>query len=191
MCGRYTGNDDESEEMAAIYQRTQDRYPHAVLKHGEIFPSDVAPILYGGDMMAVPARWGYPAYKGSGILINARAESAKEKVSFSESLLLRRCIIPTTGYYEWDRNKAKYRFNRQGDSMLYLGGFCQRFPDGARFVILTTEPSGSVRHIHDRMPLVIAPDSESMKKWNTDREWALNYLKAEMPDLIYKGVANA
>lgn len=187
MCGRYTGNDD-CEEMSEIYERASNSFPNVEMKHGEIFPTDTAPILFGGDMKAVPAKWGYPKYNEKGVIINARAETVCSKPVFRESILLRRCIIPTTGYIEWDAEKTKFKINYKNEKMLYLGGFCQRFGDGARFVILTTRPNESVKGIHFRMPLIVGPDSEMMKRWNTDNDWAINYLNAEMPELTFTAI---
>lgn len=182
MCGRYTGNDD-TEEMSYIYRMVKEHYPSIEMKHGDIFPTDTAPILYGNEMLAVPARFGFPSPKGKGVIINARVETAAEKNMFKESLLLRRCIVPTTGYIEWDRDKTKYKINSSDSDMLYLGGFCKRFDDVGHFVILTTEPNTSVSGIHNRMPLIISPNKEDMIRWNCDTEWAMNLLKREMPAL--------
>ncbi len=182
MCGRYTGNDDGSEEIKSIYQQTRNAYPDSNLKTGEIFPTDLVPVLHGSGLSPFPAKWGYPGFQGKGVIINARAETAAEKYSFKDSILNRRCIIPTTGYIEWDANKTKYRFNLPGTRTLFLGGFYKQFPDGIRFVILTTTPNESVADVHDRMPLIILP--EYMEIWINDTSRALNYLHAQMPALV-------
>ena len=182
MCGRYTGNDSESEEMWNIYKKTKTLYSDVQLSRGEIFPSNTVPVLHGTELQPFPAKWGYPGYQGRGVIINARAETAAEKYSFKDSILNRRCVIPTTGYIEWDANKVRYRFNLPGTRMLYLGGFYKQFPDGIRFVILTTAPNESVADVHDRMPLIIMP--EYMEMWINDTGSALNYLHAQMPALV-------
>ena len=181
MCGRYTGNDDESDEIADIYARTRLAYPDARLNNGEIFPTQQVPILHGTDLNPFPAVWGYPGFQGKGVLINARAETAAEKFSFRDSLLNRRCVIPTTGYLEWDAGKTKYRFNLPDTRALYLGGFYKQFPDGIRFVILTTVPNASVADVHQRMPLILTPDF--LNGWVCDTDCALRYLRAAMPTL--------
>lgn len=182
MCGRYTGNDEECEELWAVYQETKNRYPDVKLSRGEIFPTNTVPVLHGQELSPFPAIWGYPGFKGKGVIINARAETAAEKYTFKESLLYRRCVIPTTGYIEWDAGKVKYRFNLPDTRMLYLGGFYKPFADGVRFVILTTAPNESVADVHDRMPLIILP--EFRQRWIEDTPSAMNYLKAEMPTLV-------
>lgn len=182
MCGRYTGNDAESEEIWSIYQQTKTCYPDAQLSMGEIFPTNKVPVIGGSKLNPFPAVWGYPGFNGKGVIINARAETAAEKYSFKDSLLNRRCVIPTTGYYEWDANKVKYRFNLPGTRTLYLGGFYKQFPDGIRFVILTTAPNESVADVHNRMPLIIMPDFQ--KVWINDTGSAMNYLSEKMPALL-------
>ena len=78
--------------------------------------------------------------------------------------------------------QTKYRFNLPGTRTRFLGGFYKQFPDGIRFVILTTTPNESVAGVHDRMPLIILP--EYMEMWINDTSLALNYLYAQMPALV-------
>lgn len=183
MCGRYTGNDD-SDEFKKIYTATTKAYPSVNLSSGEIFPTNTAPILCGTTegITPIPAAWGYPKFEGKGVIINARAETAVEKYTFKDSVLSRRCVVPTTGYLEWSADKTKYRFNLPDESMLYLAGFFKQFVDGYRFVILTTEPNGSVKLVHNRMPVILPTDS--IVRWTLDTSWALSYLSSVMPELI-------
>lgn len=182
MCGRYTGNDTENNTLREIYRKTQTDFPDVKLKNGEIFPTDTVPVLRGEDVSPFPASWGYPGFNGKGVVINARAETAAEKNMFRDSLYNRRCVVPTTGYLEWSKDKTKYRFNLPDSGMLYLGGFYKLFPDGVRFVILTTSPNSSVCDVHNRMPVILTPDMLSL--WTGNTQSALNYLNTEMPALI-------
>lgn len=63
---------------------------------------------------------------------------------FRKSLLECRCIVPTSGFFEWDRQKIKYHFRLPGQDALYLAGLWNRFEDEERFVILTTAPNTSI-----------------------------------------------
>lgn len=127
MCGRYSlFNDKEIVDIAQIIQEVESRYGTAV-NTGEIYPTNLAPVLIGGDVHPEPARWGFPKFNGSGVIINARAETAAEKPTFKTSLLTRRCAVPTTGFYEWDKDKRKLRFNRPDTAGAVAGRAIQRF----------------------------------------------------------------
>ena len=43
-----------------------------------------------------------------------------EKPLFRESVAMRRCIIPSNGFYEWDREKRKHLFRFPGEQVLYM-----------------------------------------------------------------------
>ncbi|RMD81738.1 MAG: SOS response-associated peptidase [Candidatus Dadabacteria bacterium] len=99
-------------------------------------------------------------------LINARAETAAEKPSFRDSFRRRRCLLPATGFYEWQdtggRRKQPYLIRRHDGRLFALAGLWDRWfdPEGTRVetcTILTTEPNDVVRPIHNRMPVIIAP----------------------------------
>jgi putative SOS response-associated peptidase YedK len=136
---------------------------------GEVFPTNIAPVITCGGVEAV--KWGFPNWKGSGVIINARAETASEKIMFRKPLLERRCVIPSSGFYEWDRvgggkKKDKYLLRRQGERVLYMAGMIGMFRGAAgcgfsAFVILTTAASSSVALIHNRMPVILEPDERS------------------------------
>ena len=82
---------------------------------------------------------------GSGVIINARAESALEKKIFRFPLVERRCVVPTTGF-EWRQEangkKTKHLFRLPETKMLYLAGLYNNYAEGNvtndAYVILTT-----------------------------------------------------
>jgi len=88
----------------------------------DLHPSDMADVLYGFDrkLHAGQMRWGFPAARSGGLMINARCESALQKPMFSESVMRRRCVIPAAGFYEWDRDKNKVTFFRKQKACIYL-----------------------------------------------------------------------
>ena len=115
-----------------------------------------------------------PEYQGSGVIINVRAETASEKRTFSGALAARRCVIPSTGFFEWThtqgQKKEKYLFNDPQSPLLYMAGLYTPAPDGAlpRYVILTTAANESIRDIHDRMPVILR--KEEIGEWVARRE---------------------
>lgn len=135
------------------------------IPRGEVRPSQSAFVIKGREkeLSSEIMDWGFPKYKGKGLIINARAESAKEKTIFRDSILHRRCVIPAKCYFEWDAAKEKVTFSRKQGEVLYMAGFYQKYGNQDCFVILTTNANGSVRPVHDRMPLIL--DEDEVEKW--------------------------
>ena len=181
MCGRYTGYVDECEELKTIYTEAVRRYPGVKFHSGEIFPTNTVPLLMGHQegLAPVPGTWGYPGYNGKGVIINARAETAGVKPTFAESLRYRRCVVPTTGYFEWSAEKRKFLFRQPDRTILYLAGLYREYADGLRFVILTTSANASTADIHPRMPVVLGEDM--LELWGYDAKFAEWYLQQVMP----------
>ncbi len=129
---------------------------------GEIFPSDVAPVIAtnrAGERAVFPMRWGY---SGKTLLLNARSETAAAKPTFRESWLRHRCIVPASWYFEWEhfgkKRGEKYWIRPKDGDMTWLCGL-YRIEDGLpAFTVLTREPGKEIRFIHDRMPLILPGD---------------------------------
>lgn len=188
MCGRYSLAPDESKEIAQIVAEVQSRFGATSIHTGEIFPTNAVPILLAEDQKTTPKpmTWGFPSFKGKGVIINARGETALDKPMFRRSLLERRCIVPTTGFYEWDWEKTKYQFRLPGKDRLYLAGLWNVFQGGERFVILTTAPNDTIINVHDRMPVLLTDDE--VIPWLHDTEMASAKLTAIQPALEYVAV---
>ncbi len=99
-------------------------------------------------------------------LINARAESVQDKPAFRGAFQKRRCLIPADGFFEWQHQgdrKQPYFFSSPAGQVLAFGGLWEswRTPDGGLLrtaCILTTAANQGVGAIHDRMPLLLAPE---------------------------------
>ena len=188
MCGRYSLAPEESGEIMEIIRQVQDR-----VKTGEIFPTNPVPVLMeaGAELAPEVMTWGYPRFQGkSGAIINARSETALERPMFRKSVMERRCVFPTTGFYEWGAGvggkKQKYRFNLPGGRALYLAGLWNDYAGDRRCVILTTAANASMDGIHDRMPVVL--QREEVEPWVRDTVSALNRLKEIPPALEHIAV---
>ena len=98
-------------------------------------------------------------------LINARAETAREKPSFRNAFRRHRCLIPTNGFYEWqrqERGKQPYFVRMRDDRLFAFAGLWDRWesPDKGvieTFTILTTAANAVLAPIHDRMPVILPP----------------------------------
>lgn len=173
MCGRYQFSSAESREMQKILRdaerRSRGRFPVELNfpMAGDVAPTQVAPVLIasGDKVVAEYQRWGIPGWRG-GLMINARAETVCDKPMFRRSMAAQRCVIPASGYYEWDTGKHKYFFQVPGQP-IYLAGIYDNVDGVNCYVVLTTAPNASVEGIHDRMPLILS--HEQVRPWLADR----------------------
>jgi putative SOS response-associated peptidase YedK len=100
-------------------------------------------------------------------MINARSETAATKPAFRDPLTSRRCLIPADGFYEWLRSgksNQPYCFEVNDGEMFAFAGLWDRWKDpSGQWVkscsILTTTPNAVTSAVHDRMPVIIDPDS--------------------------------
>lgn len=186
MCGRYLFSTQEYKEFRQIVRDAQRRSSgqHNELNFpivGDIAPTTEAPVLIasGDKVVAEFQRWGIPGWRG-GLMINARAETVCEKPMFRRSMAAQRCVIPASGYYEWDTGRHKYFFQLPGEP-IYLAGIYDNIEGVNCFVILTTAPNETVKDIHDRMPLILT--HEQVRPWLTDSQAALHLLTISPPAL--------
>lgn len=162
----------------------------------DVLPSQMAPVILADGKSKVNSgehdlkkrdnlvicggvSWGYPC--SGDLLINARAESIREKKMFSRGIESRRCVMPASGFYEWDRDKNQVTFRDERNEVIYLAGIYDLFDGEMRFVILTTAANKSMRPVHDRMPLMIEP--RDVADWILEGEQTNDYLNRAMPQL--------
>lgn len=170
MCGRFDLDLSNREIDRLVSQLPPDSPP---LKQGEIFPSNNALTLIMRDGKITPEAmaWGFPAWKGKGVIFNARAESALEKPLFRKALQQFPVVIPASGFYEWREDPAngrkdKFRFTCPDSPLLYLAGFWNTFPKEdirRHFTILTTAANDSMRPYHLRMPVLL--QANEIESW--------------------------
>lgn len=120
-------------------------------------------------------------------MINARSETVADKPAYRDALKSRRCLIAADGFYEWKKlakEKQPYCFALAEDGIFAFAGIWDRWksPEGKiveTCSILTTSANELVRDVHDRMPVILPPDSFDL--WLdpgfTNREGILELLK--------------
>ena len=162
MCGRYWIDDGrESIELKEIIEAVNRRVVVEPVKTaGEIFPADTVPVVASNKSMAPTAfamQWGYTLPDGRRI-INARSETAETKPMFADGMRQRRCAVPATNYFEWERAgkaKTKYAIRPTDGALFYMAGIYRIESGRPVFSILTREPAESIAFIHDRMPVIL------------------------------------
>ena len=195
MCGRYVISEEE-DEIIEILRKIDNNYNGATVKTGEIFPTNVVPILCMQDEKTSLRlmKWGFPKWDGKGVIINAKSETAAEKRMFSKPMKQNRCVILSTGFYEWSKDnkpKDKYQFNDPNNSMLYMAGIYSNNTKKAEqitesFVILTRDANSYIDDIHDRMPVILHKDE--IDCWLRDYDFAATVSRRDDIELVRKAV---
>jgi putative SOS response-associated peptidase YedK len=172
MCGRFTLTVDPSELKEAFPQFT---FPEQYAPRYNIAPTQpIMAIPNDSKAMADFFVWGLiPSWAkdpeiGSR-LINARAETLGEKPSFRGAYKYRRCLIPTDGFFEWKHEtgskvKTPYWIHLQSNQPFAFAGLWESWqsPDGGTIrsaTIITTEPNSLMAQLHNRMPVILAPEN--------------------------------
>jgi putative SOS response-associated peptidase YedK len=219
VCGRYVLEqpDDISERFGA-------RQVHLELPSVyNIAPTLELPVVvedYDGERVVRLMRWGLiPRWQvwprsGRPAPINARAESVAEKPTFRESIRRRRCLVPVTGFYEWEqdqRSRTPYFVRLRDESLFAFAGIYDEVVQrgGARiasFAVVTTRANDLLAPIDNRMPVILRREYEGrwlsrqitdvddlepvMEPLESDRlvvhpvGTRVNYVRFDGPDLI-------
>lgn len=118
------------------------------------------------------ASWGFSTSK-SKTIINARIETIDEKPMFQAPFAYHHCIIPISGFYEWDTLglKSKYYVQHINHTILSIAGLYRFTPTKKEVVMITTSAKQPLSSIHDRCPLLIdGLEKEWLDSSNKD-EW--------------------
>ena len=150
----------------------------------DVNPTDRAVVISQSesDLIASKMKWGFRDPYHESLVINARSESAAEKPMFSESVRERRCVIPASGYYEWDRSKSRYRFTRPDGGLVLLAGICRQEMAEPHFTILTAPANECMKAVHPRMPVTVDPGE--IKTWIMDRSMTDELLGRDQMELL-------
>jgi putative SOS response-associated peptidase YedK len=117
-------------------------------------------------------RWGLVPHwardaSGCARTINARSDTAATKPAFRDPIKFRRCLIPADGFYEWARTangKQPFCFEVSEGELFAFAGLWDGWKDSSgnwirTCSILTTTPNAVTSTVHDRMPVILDPDS--------------------------------
>jgi putative SOS response-associated peptidase YedK len=198
MCGRFTHRYTWAELHRLLRLVSP---PIEPLPRYNVAPTQLAPVVRavmgvsgepgaagtgaGGGRTLGMLRWGLiPSWANDerigASLINARAEGIESKPSFRAALTRRRCIVPVSGFYEWQPPpphaattklaKQPYYIHAADESEpLLLAGLWEswRPPAGGEtvetFTVITTTPNEVMAPLHNRMPVIL--DEEGVDRW--------------------------
>ncbi len=183
MCGRFSNN-AKPKQIETEFKIGKVN-PKLFTPRYNIAPTqNIAVVLeQSGERIVENLRWGLiPSWaKDESIgnkLINARAETLAEKPSFKNAFRSHRCIIPASGFYEWQKKgtgaKQPYYFHLKGKEVFGFAGLYEQWLDretGEQIqtcAIITTEANRVLEPVHDRMPVILKP--KDYEQWLDEKE---------------------
>jgi len=172
MCGRFT--------YLFTWRQLHDLMQLSIWPQDElaarynVAPTQPAPVVrpgQDGGREGAMLRWGLVPFWADdpsigGRLINARADGVRTKPSFRAAFAKRRCLVPISGFYEWQavegsRRKQPFWIGRKDRQPFALAGLWERNdkagPALETFTIITTDANALLRPLHDRMPVILDP----------------------------------
>lgn len=166
MCGRFTIT-HPNEALAALFGATlgNDLPP---MPRFNICPTQPVAVVTsdGGQRRLRSMRWGFvPAwYKtltDGPLIINARSDTIATKPAFRDAVRSRRCIVPASGFYEWqtapDGSKLPWYFTRTDGQPMALAGLWQRWGDQDTCAIVSTDAGPGMAALHHREAVLLEP----------------------------------
>ncbi len=170
MCGRYA-TARSAGDISAFFDAHDDTAAE-LAPSWNVAPTDPVPVVRVSRSrecrVLSTARWGLvPAWaadaRGGARMINARSETVAGSPAFAASFAKRRCLVPADGWYEWVRGeggkRAYFMTPRDGAPLAFAGLWSAWGPDALLTCTVLTAPArGALAAVHDRMPLLLAPD---------------------------------
>jgi putative SOS response-associated peptidase YedK len=167
MCGRYsiTSNPLDIEDHFNLARSGE------YLKSYNVSPSHAVPVvrLEYNEKVLANLHWGLIPHwaKDTKIKpINAKAETVDSKPFFRSAFKKSRCLVPANGFYEWkkiNRHKQPFYFRLEDADLLAFAGLWDHWEHEGEIIesctIITTAANEIMKPVHDRMPVIVAPDN--------------------------------
>jgi putative SOS response-associated peptidase YedK len=201
MCGRFT-NKLTWAEIVALYRLNLQAPPHNLQPKFNGCPTDPIDVVTEKDGKRdyermrwglVPSWWSKPLKEFRLATFNARVETVATKPFFREPFKRSRCLIPVSGYYEWqDTHGGKrpwYFITRDGSPALTIAGLWDEWRDRSNgetlksCTMIITAPNQFVAEVHDRMPALLS--EKDFAPW-LDGSAGLEVLRPAADDLLQR-----
>ena len=169
MCGRYVISSSPESIRKLFGYAERPSFPPRY----NVAPTQPIPIvrLANGRRSFALMRWGLiPDWvkdpKTFSLIVNARGESVLDKPAFRNAMRRRRCLIPADGFYDWGKGAPRrpYFVQLKSGGPLAFAGLWETWtgPNGEEVdtaTIITTRANRTLTPIHDRMPVIVAPEA--------------------------------
>jgi putative SOS response-associated peptidase YedK len=182
MCGRYTYK-LTWEEIVRLYRLTLDTPARNTQARYNVCPTTPVDVVMSDDgkRSLVPMRWGLiPGWWDKSLkemkmsTFNARAESVATKPMFKNSFAKRRCLLPASGYYEWQhttgvKQPQPWYFTRYDGQPITFAAIHDKWTNPETkeplrsVTMVITEPNKFVAEVHDRMPVIL--EAKDFEQW--------------------------
>ena len=173
MCGRFTLKTPERIKFEGLNVFD----PENLIPRYNIAPSQdvLAVVQHDALREAAFLKWGLIPFwsKEPKGFINARVETIDQKAAFSEAFKSRRCLILADGFYEWQKNgkvAQPFYFQMKDQSPFAFAGIWDRWKTESGPIIscaiITTTANELLAPVHNRMPVMLGP--ESYDQWLSD-----------------------
>ena len=179
MCGRFSLDSLPTNILDALDLNIVGFIPRT-----QVYPTNQVFVAFrpNGENEITEMTWGWERPFTKRPLINFRGWEAWEKRTWSKAMRERRCIVPSSGFFEWNENQPKgnrdrYRIDPVFEDGFAFGGLYEiNSETGEMFVsIATTDPNKKMAKIHHRMPVIL--ETDEFEHWFTsdDRD-EINFL---------------
>jgi putative SOS response-associated peptidase YedK len=163
MCGRFTITHPD-EALARLFAAVPGNDLPPVPRFNVCPTTPVAVVTSDGEARRLRAmRWGfipawYKAPNDGPLIINARADTVAVKPAFREAIRARRCIVPASGFYEWQEvggKKLPWYFTRTDGQPMAFAGLWQRWGDLDTVAIVSTDAGPGMAGLHHREAVML------------------------------------
>jgi putative SOS response-associated peptidase YedK len=204
MCGRNTLTENTKSIIKDFSIDSWDS--KQIIPQYNICPSSYTPVLISKNNTRIvrDMKWGLiPSWSSNSSIgnqmINARSESILEKPSFQNLVNKNRCIIFSSGYFEWktlNNKKHPFYITKSTNKILPLAGLWTTWKSKKSelihsYTIITGKAQNSLENIHHRMPIILKRNN--IEKWINSEKYNFpavqKFLKPHSSDLIFHNVS--
>jgi putative SOS response-associated peptidase YedK len=195
MCGRYAFSEVE---------RISDRFHtnnHVanLLPRYNVVPGSRMPVITRKQTNSAEVmKWGLVPHWAKDVsigykMINARAETVADKPSFKQPFLTQRCLVPASGFYEWQKQNGKqpYYFHLKNQTLFSFAGLYDEWNDAEgkplkTYTIITTRANDIMAPVHHRMPVILRQDHEAVWLSSDTKPQILASLLQPLPSQLFE-----